>query len=64
MERAWGLLTEMEKAGLKPDNFTYSTLIKGIKPAYNNPRQVSYGQQSNQNVKSATRGGAGSAGKF
>jgi len=32
METAWHLLSEMEQVGLKPDNFTYSTLIKGIQP--------------------------------
>jgi pentatricopeptide repeat protein len=30
MDTAWQLLAEMEQVGLKPDNFTYSTLIKGI----------------------------------
>ena len=28
---AWEFLEEMQKEGICPDNFTYSTLIKGIK---------------------------------
>jgi len=31
MGNAWNLLTEMKKAEIMPDNFTYSTLIKGLK---------------------------------
>lgn len=31
MELAWRFLDEMQSEGLAPDNFTYSTLIKGIK---------------------------------
>jgi pentatricopeptide repeat protein len=32
MHKAWGLLKEMQESGVHPDNFTYSTLIKGIRP--------------------------------
>ena len=33
MHKAWALLKEMQASGdVSPDNFTYSTLIKGIKP--------------------------------
>ena len=33
MHKAWALLKEMQVMdGVSPDNFTYSTLIKGIKP--------------------------------
>ena len=31
MNSAWGLLSEMQESNIVPDNFTYSTLIKGIK---------------------------------
>lgn len=31
LARAWELLTEMETQKVSPDNFTYSTLIKGIR---------------------------------
>jgi len=31
MNQAWSFLDEMKSAGCYPDNFTYSTLIKGIK---------------------------------
>jgi pentatricopeptide repeat domain-containing protein 1 len=32
MDKAWNLLNEMQTEGkLQPDNFTYSTIIKGIK---------------------------------
>lgn len=31
MEKAWNLLTEMQEENIVPDNFTYSTLIKGLK---------------------------------
>ena len=33
MSKAWILLKEMQEQ-MKPDNFTYSTLIKGIKPDF------------------------------
>ena len=34
MQRAWGLVKEMIEGeeGPKPDNFTFSTLVKGIRP--------------------------------
>jgi len=33
MPKAWGLLKEMQNdPHVNPDNFTYSTIIKGIKP--------------------------------
>lgn len=31
MKSAWSLLTEMNANDIIPDNFTYSTLIKGIR---------------------------------
>lgn len=31
MNHAWSLFAEMQEATIQPDNFTYSTLIKGIK---------------------------------
>ena len=31
MKSAWALLSEMKNFNIIPDNFTYSTLIKGIK---------------------------------
>ena len=31
MSKAWGVLDEMKVRNVKADNFTYSTLIKGIK---------------------------------
>jgi hypothetical protein len=31
MNKAWVFLDSMKAAGCEPDNFTYSTLIKGIK---------------------------------
>lgn len=31
MDKAWALLTEMQEFSIQPDNFTYSTLIKGIR---------------------------------
>lgn len=31
MTLAWSFLDEMQTEGLSPDNFTYSTLIKGIR---------------------------------
>lgn len=31
MPKAWQLLADMKKHDIVPDNFTYSTLIKGIK---------------------------------
>mmetsp|Transcript_29299 Transcript_29299/g.28461 ORF Transcript_29299/g.28461 Transcript_29299/m.28461 type:complete len:99 (+) Transcript_29299:1559-1855(+) len=31
MEKAWDLLAEMSENNILPDNFTYSTLIKGIR---------------------------------
>jgi hypothetical protein len=31
MSKAWEILNEMKSIGVEPDNFTYSTLIKGIK---------------------------------
>lgn len=34
MERAWLLLEEMQFQGIQHDNFTYSTIIKGIKAEY------------------------------
>ena len=30
-DKAWSLLGEMKEKDIQPDNFTYSTLIKGIK---------------------------------
>ena len=30
-EEAWRVLSDMEAVGIEPDNFTYSTLVKGIK---------------------------------
>jgi len=29
--KAWQLLEEMNEVGVAPDNFTYSTLVKGIR---------------------------------
>lgn len=34
LPRAWDLLQEMHDQGIHPDNFTYSTLIKGIRSEY------------------------------
>lgn len=31
MSHAWTLLNEMQEQNIHPDNFTYSTLIKGIR---------------------------------
>jgi pentatricopeptide repeat domain-containing protein 1 len=31
MQQAWSLLNEMQDQNIHPDNFTYSTLIKGIR---------------------------------
>ena len=31
MAKAWEVLEEMKARGVKADNFTYSTLIKGIR---------------------------------
>ncbi len=36
MTSAWMLMTEMQENMIHPDNFTYSTLIKGIKCGVNN----------------------------
>ena len=33
MREAWHFFHLMRSSGLKPDNFTISTLIKGIKPS-------------------------------
>ena len=33
MDEAWKFFSLMRSSGLKPDNFTCSTLIKGIKPS-------------------------------
>ena len=35
MDKAWGLFSEMQDYGIVPDNFTFSTLIKGIKNTKN-----------------------------
>jgi len=35
MDRAWGLFSDMQDFGIVPDNFTFSTLIKGIKSTRN-----------------------------
>ena len=35
MSEAWRFFGLMRNSGLKPDNFTVSTLIKGIKPSVN-----------------------------
>lgn len=40
MKEAWRYFDMMRSNGLKPDNFTCSTLIKGIKPS---ARQLSTG---------------------
>ena len=34
MSNAWQLLNEMQQENVHPDNFTYSTLIKGIRAEY------------------------------
>lgn len=36
MHKAWALLKEMQESesGVHPDNFTYSTIIKGIQPDF------------------------------
>lgn len=39
MHSAWSLLAEMQANQITPDNFTYSTLIKGIR-AENNSQQA------------------------
>ena len=44
MNRAWALLNEMQEQNIIPDNFTYSTLIKGIRAD-----SSSQGPISNQN---------------
>lgn len=31
LEKAWDVMSQMKAQGIKPDNFTYSILIKGIK---------------------------------
>lgn len=31
MVKAWAVMEEMKLKGVQPDNFTYSTLIKGIR---------------------------------
>ena len=33
MDKAWDLFAKMRNIGLKPDNFTCSTLVKGIRPS-------------------------------
>ena len=38
MDKAWNLFIEMQDNGITPDNFTFSTLIKGIKRTGNNGR--------------------------
>lgn len=42
MSEAWKFFNQMRGNGLKPDNFTCSTLIKGIKPS---AKQLSQGIQ-------------------
>ena len=44
MHDAWRYFGLMRSSGLKPDNFTCSTLIKGIKPS---ARQLSKGFATN-----------------
>lgn len=47
-EQAWKLLSDMQLNHIHPDNFTYSTLIKGIRAQYshqyiggvNNPKDL------------------------
>ena len=34
-EKAWKLFMQMQDEGVQPDNFTFSTLIKGIKKSGN-----------------------------
>jgi hypothetical protein len=63
MDKAWSLLSEMEQVGLKPDNFTYSTLIKGINPGGNNQpyyqnSAVHPASKGNFSCKNQTRGGS------
>ena len=41
MKKAWVLLNEMQDQGINPDNFTYSTLIKGIRAEYQQSAGVS-----------------------
>jgi pentatricopeptide repeat domain-containing protein 1 len=38
MDQAWDLFTQMQENGIVPDNFTFSTLIKGIKPSKNSQK--------------------------
>lgn len=40
MDKAWGLFSKMQDHGVVPDNFTFSTLIKGIKPSRNSRRDT------------------------
>lgn len=42
MREAWHFFHLMRSSGLKPDNFTISTLIKGIKPS---ARQLANGMR-------------------
>ena len=40
MDKAWGLFTQMQDHDIVPDNFTFSTLIKGIKSTRNSKRDL------------------------
>ena len=44
MPKAWTLLKEMQESDITPDNFTYSTIIKGIKPEtqHNSDKPANY----------------------
>ena len=53
IHKAWALLKEMLEGGggshedtPKPDNFTFSTLMKGVKPS---PDQLNFGEPYNMN---------------
>lgn len=53
MDRAWTLFGQMRQKGFKPDNFTCSTLVKGIRPTVGQmtngyQKANSHNQQSSQ----------------
>ena len=52
MREAWSLFDQMREYGLKPDNFTCSTLIKGIKPQ---KRQIVNGETFTGRHKEMTK---------
>ena len=46
MPRVWGIIEKMKEVGIKPDNFTYSTIIKGLNKNTNlNNNEVSKNEE-------------------